>query len=174
MYRFCTDYRKVNAVTKSDSYPIPRVEVCIDRIGCALYVSKIDLLKGYWQVPLTPMSKEISAFVTPEGFYQYKVMPFGMKNAPATFQRMINQIVENFEGCEAYIDDFVSTWEQHLQRVRELFHRLRLANLTVNLVKSQFGHAHVTYLGHVVGQGQVKPINAKVEAILFQLVRKSS
>ena len=88
---------------------------------------------------------------------------------PATFQRMINQIVENFEGCEAYIDDVVvfgSTWEQHLQRMRELFCRLRPANLTVNLVKSKFGHAHVTYLGHVVGQDQVKPVNAKVQAIL--------
>jgi len=168
-YRFCTDYRKVNTVTKSDSYPIPRVEDCIDRIGCAQYVSKIDLLKGYWQVPLTATAKEISAFVTPEGFYQYKVMPFGMKNSPATFQRLINRITENFEGCEAYIDDIVvfgSTWEQHLQRVRELFHRLRAANLTVNLVKSEFGHAHVTYLGHVVGQGQVKPVDAKVEAII--------
>ena len=60
-YRFCTDYRKVNATTKSDSYPIPRVEDCNDRIGCAKYVSKIDLLKGYWQVPLTPKAKEISA-----------------------------------------------------------------------------------------------------------------
>ena len=138
-------------------------------------MSKIDL-KGYRQVPLTPMAKEISAFVTLEGFYQYKVMPFGMKNAPATFQRMINQIVENFEGCEAYIDDvivFGSTWEQHLQRVRELFCRVKLANLTVNLVKSKFGHAHVTYLGHVVGEGQVKPVNAKVEAILKYTVPTS-
>jgi len=97
------------------------------------------------------MAKEISAFVTPEGFYQYKVMPFGMKNSPATFQRLINWITENFEGCEAYIGDavvFGSTWEQHLQRVRELFCRLKAANLTV-------GHVHITYLGHVVGQGQV-------------------
>ena len=84
-YHFCTDYRKINAVTKSDSYPIPRVEDCIDRIGSAHYVSKIDLLKGYWQVPLTPMTKEISAFVTPEGFYQYKVMPFSMKMPPQHF-----------------------------------------------------------------------------------------
>ena len=102
-------------------------------------------------------------------------MPFGMKNSPATFQQMINQIVENFEGCEAYIDDVVmfgSAWEQHLQRVRELFCRLRLANLTVNLVKSKFGHAHVTYLGHVVGQGQVKPVNAKVEAIFKSTSKK--
>jgi len=67
-YCFCTDYRKVNVVTKSDFYPIPRVEDCIDRIGCAQYVSKIDLLKGYWQIPLTSMAKKISAFVMPEGF----------------------------------------------------------------------------------------------------------
>ena len=168
-YRFCTDYCKVNATTKSDSYPIPRVEDYIDRIGCVKYVSKIDLLKGYWQVPLTPKAKEISAFVTPEGFYQYKVMPFGMKNAPATFQRLINQIIKNFEGCEAYIDDIVvfsSTWEQHLHRVRELFCRLKQPYLTVNLVKSEFGHAHVMYLGHVVGQGQVKPVDAKVQVIV--------
>ena len=168
-YCFCTDYRKVNVTTKSDSYPIPRVEDCIDRIGRAKYVSKIDLLKAYWHVPLTPKAKEISAFVTPEGFYQYKVMPFGMKNAPATFQRLINQITKNFERCEAYIDDvvvFSSTWEQHLHRVREMFSRLRQANLTVNLVKSEFGHAHVMYLGHVGGQGQVKPVDAKVQVIV--------
>jgi len=88
----------VNVVTKSDLYPIPRVEDCIDRIGCTQYISKIDFLKGYWQVPLTPMAKEISAFVMPEGFYQYKVMPFGMKNAPATFQRMTNRATTNFDG----------------------------------------------------------------------------
>ena len=84
-YRFCTDFHKVNLITKADSYPIPRVEDCIDKIGGAEYVSKFDLLKGYWQVPLTPRAKEVTAFVTPTGFFQYKVMPFGLKNAPATF-----------------------------------------------------------------------------------------
>ena len=82
---------------------------------------------------------------------------------------MINKITANFEGCEAYTDDvivFGNTWEQHLERVRELFRRLRTAKLTVNLIKSDFGHAHVIYLGHVVGQGQVKPVMAKVEAII--------
>ena len=131
-------------------------------------MTKLDLLKGYWQVPLTPAAKEISAFVTPEGFYQYRVMPFGLKNAPATFQRMINKIIRNLEGCEAYIDDVIifSTWEEHLSRVKELFCRLKEANLTVNLVKREFGHAHVTYPGHVVGQGQVRPVTAKVDAII--------
>jgi len=105
-------------------------------------------------VPMTTAAKEISAFVTPRGFYQYKVMPFGMKNASATFQHMINEIIRDLDGCEVYIDDVVifgSTWEEHLSRVEELFRRLRLANLTVNLVKSEFGHAYVTYLGHIVG-----------------------
>ena len=78
-YRFCTDFCKVNMITKTDSCPIRRVKDCINNIGSALYISKFDLLKGYWQVPLTPWAKEVTAFVTPTGFYQYKVMPFGLK-----------------------------------------------------------------------------------------------
>jgi hypothetical protein len=154
--------------SKADSYPIPRIEDCIDKIGSAKYVTKFDLLKGYWQVPLTERAKQISAFVTPNGFYQFKVMPFGMKNAPATFQRLINSIIADIDGCEAYIDDLVlyaDTWDKHMEQILKLFEKLSHANLTVNLVKSDFCHATVTYLGHIVGQGQVKPIEAKVQAI---------
>jgi len=168
-YRFCTDFHKVNSVTKSDSYPIPRVEDCIDYIGCSKYVTKFDLLKGYWQVPLSNRAKEISAFVTPDGFFQYKVMPFGMKNAPATFQRMLNKIIAGLEGCQGYIDDVIvygDSWEQHLSRVRSFLGRLRTAKLTINVVKSEFGQAHVIYLGYVVGQGQVRPVDAKVKVII--------
>ena len=92
-YRMCTDFRKVNSVTKTDSYPIPRIDDCIDKVGHAKYVTKIDLLKGFWQVPLTDRAKEASAFVTSNQLYQYKVMPFGMKNSPATFQRLMNMVV---------------------------------------------------------------------------------
>ena len=176
-YRFCTDFRKINAITKSDSYPIPRVEDCIDKIGDSKYVSKFDLLKGYWQVPLTGRARKISEFVTPTGFYQYKVMPFGMKNAPATFQRMIHKVIANLEGCEEYIDDIIvygSTWEQHLQRVKDFPSRLREAQLTVNLVKSEFGQARVTYLGYIVDQGQIKPVEAKVNAINFPVPNNRS
>ena len=93
-YRMCTDYRKVNSVTKTDTSPIPRMDDCIDKVGKARYVAKFDLLKGFWQVPLTGRAKEISAFVTPDGLYQYKVMPFGMKNSPASFQRFINKALQ--------------------------------------------------------------------------------
>ncbi|KAK3106188.1 hypothetical protein FSP39_014556 [Pinctada imbricata] len=167
-YRLCTDFRKVNSVTKTDSYPIPRIDDCIDKIGSAKFVSKFDLLKGYWQVPLTERAREISAFATPDGLYQYKVMPFGMKNAPATFQRMIHSLLHHLEGCEAYIDDVIiysDTWDDHLRIMRTFFDILAKANLTVNLAKSEFCHATVEYLGHKVGQGFVTPIMAKVEAI---------
>ena len=167
-YRLCTDYRKVNAVTKTDSYPIPRIDDCIDKIGSAMFVSKFDLLKGYWQVPLTEKAKEVSAFVTPDGLYQYKVMPFGMKNAPATFQRMIHALLKDITDCEAYIDDVIvysETWDDHLKTIHALFERLAEANLTVNLAKSEFCHATVEYLGHKVGHGFVRPISAKIESI---------
>ena len=117
-YRFCTDFRKINSVTKTDSYPIPN---CIDKIGYSKYVSKFDLLKGYWKVPLTEKAKEVPAFVpafvTPDGLFQYRVIPFDMKNAPATFHRMINSIICGLKGCDAYIDDIVvysATWEDHI------------------------------------------------------------
>ena len=167
-YRMCTDYRKVNILTKSDTFPIPRVDDCIDKIGNATFVTKFDLLKGFWQVPLTERAKEISAFVTPNGLYQYKVMPFGMKNSPATFQRMINSVTSGLSDCEAYIDDVIlhsDSWDSHLGSISAFFERLSDAKLTVNLTKSEFGCAQVIYLGHVVGQGQVKPVNVKVSAI---------
>ena len=169
MYHFCTIFA-VNKVTKCDSYPIPRVDDCIDQIGNTRYVTKFDLLKGYWQVPLTSRAKEVSAFVMPDDLYQYKVMSFSMKNASATFHRLINdEVLSGLDGWEVYIDDVVAysnTWEQHLLRIRSLMNKLTETKLTVNLVKSEFGHAHLIFLGYVVKQGQIKPVDAKVEAVV--------
>ena len=92
---------KVNSVIKTDSFPVSRMDDCIDNIGQAKYVTKFDLLKGFWQIPLTDRAKEISAFVTPDGLYQYKVMPFGMKNSPVTFQRLINKIITGLDNCKS-------------------------------------------------------------------------
>ena len=103
----CVKYRKVNSVTKTDTFPIPRIDDCIDNIGQAKNVTIFDLLKGFWQMPLTNRAKEVSAFVTPDGLYLYKVMPFGMKNSPATFQRLVNTLISNLTGCKAYIDDAI-------------------------------------------------------------------
>ena len=167
-YRLCTDYRVVNHVTKTDTFPIPRIDDCIDNVGKSRFVTKFDLLKGFWQVPLTERAMEISAFVTPDGLYQYKVMPFELKNAPATFQRLINHVTAGLSGCEAYIDDILlysNSWEEHLRGIEAFFERLTQANLTVNLTKSEFAQGTVMYLGYVVGQGQVKPIDGKIKAV---------
>ncbi len=174
--RFCTDYRKVNKLTKSDSYPLPRMEDCIDRIGNAKFVTKLDLLKGYWQVPLTERASEISAFATPDAFLQYKVLAFGLKNAPATFQRLMNQVLAKVKNCEAYLDDVVcysDTWSSHLQTLEEVFSRFQAINLTLNLAKCEFCHATVKYLGKEVGHGTVRPLEAKVQAIVEFPVPKS-
>ena len=144
----CTDYCKVNSVTKTDTFPIPRIDDCINNIGQAKYVTKFDLLKRFWQIPLTDRAKEISAFVIPDGVYQYKVMPFGMKNSPVTFQRLVNSLILNLVGCKAYIDDaiiFSEEWEQHLQTIKNFFDRPSEATLTVNLQKSEFCNANLTF-----------------------------
>ena len=167
-YRLCVDFRLVNKCTKSDSHPIPRVEDCIDKMGQAQFISKFDLLKGYWQVPLTEKSKEITAFVTPDQFYQCKVMAFGLKNAPSSFTRLMNYVIKDLKNCAVFIDDVAigsDTWTSHVAQIRELFERLANANLTINLGKSEIGHAKITYLGYSVGNGQVTPRQAKVQAI---------
>ena len=95
-------------------------------------------------------------------------MPFGMKNSPVTFQRLVNNLIFNLACCKAYIDDaiiFSEEWERHIQTIRNFFDRLSEDTLTINLTKSEFCHANLTFLGHIVGQGLVKPVEAKIEAI---------
>lgn len=92
--------------------------------GSAAFISKLDLLKGYWQIPLTNRACEISAFVTPDSFCQYTVMAFGTRNAPATFQQLVNKVLEGVPACEAYLDDLVihsSSWSLHLEQLEEVF-----------------------------------------------------
>jgi len=168
--RFCVDYRRVNDVTLPDAYPLPRVEDLIDKIGRAKYLTKIDLSRGYWQVPMVDDFVPVSAFVTPHGQFQWKFMPFGLRNAPGTFQRLVRKVLtglEMFTG--AYLDDiiiFSNTWEEHLEHLKLVFDRIRQASLTLKKAKCVFASAEVEYLGHVVGLGKVAPRSAKVEAIL--------
>lgn len=142
-FRLCTDFRKVNNVTKADSFPLPRIEDCVDRVGSARFVSKFDLLKGYYQVPLSARAQEVSAFITPTGLYSYTVMSFGLQNDPATFQRLMNLVVSGLDGCSVYLDDEVvysDSWQEHLECIRALFTRLAEARLTINLAKCEFAH----------------------------------
>ena len=126
------------------------------------------MVKGYWQVPSTQQAREISAFVTPSGLNQYKFMRFGMKNAPATFQRMVNKLVQDIDGCKKYIDDVViysDNWSDHVHQIKCFFQIMQEAKMTINLMKSEFGKATVKLLGHIVGQGQVRPLHATIQTI---------
>ena len=162
-FRMCTDYRKVNSVTKTDTFPIPRIDDCIDNIGHAKYVTKFDLLKRFWQIPYTDSPKEILECVTTERQFRNK-----LKALKCCLVRLVNSLIFGLDGCKAYIDDAIiysEEWKQHLEIIREFFKRLSDAKLTINLLKSEFCHASLTFLGHIVGQGQVRPVEAKVEAI---------
>lgn len=96
---------------------MPRVEDCVDLVGNSKFVTKLDLLKGYWQVPLTEKASEISAFATPNAFLQYRVMAFGLRNAGATFQRLMSKVFANVPNCEAYLDDvcYSDSWDEHVK-----------------------------------------------------------
>ena len=138
--RLCIDYRKVNAVSTSYVYPIPCIDDLIDELGQAKFITTLDLhvTHGYWQVPVAEEHCQKTAFITPYGLYQFRNMPFGLKGAPATFQRMMNNLLMGLEGhTSAYIDDLViysRSWEEHMKRLRQVFSRLKEAGLTVKRI----------------------------------------
>ncbi|CAM4638739.1 unnamed protein product [Caretta caretta] len=175
--RFCVDYRKLNAVTRPDNYPMPRTDELLEKLGRAQFISTLDLTKGYWQVLLDESAKERSAFITHLGLYEFNVLPFGLRNAPATFQRLVDGLLAGLgEYAVAYLDDvaiFSDSWADHLEHLQKVLERIREAGLTVKAKKCQIGLNRVTYLGHQVGQGTISPLQAKVDAIQKWPVPKS-
>ncbi|CAM4698043.1 unnamed protein product [Lepidochelys olivacea] len=175
--RFCVDYRKLNAVTRPDNYPMPRTDELLEKLGRAQFISTLDLTKGYWQVPLDESAKERSAFITHLGLYEFNVLPFGLRNAPATFQRLVDGLLAGLgEYAVTYLDDvaiFSDSWADHLEHLQKVLERIREAGLTVKAKKCQIGLNRVTYLGHQVGQGTINPLQAKVDAIQKWPVPKS-
>ena len=167
--QFCVDYRRLNAVSAADCYPMPRVDELIDRLGTAKYISTLDLSRGYWQVPMSAESRKKTSFVTPFGQFEFNVMPFGLHGAPSTFQRMMDQVLQGLETWSAaYIDDVVvqgATWSEHITALAAVLKRLQEAGLTAKPSKCHFGMDECTYLGHIVGNGHVRPEKGKVAAV---------
>ena len=169
-YRFCIDYRGLNARTQPDSYPLPRIDSCLDALGGAKYFTTLDLRSGYWQVPMEPQSAEKTAFVTRKGMWKFKAMPFGLTNAPATFQRLMDATMAGlaWEVCLIYLDDiiiFADNFPKHVERLKLVFERLRAANLKLKPEKCRIFQRKVCFLGSVISEHGVQPDEKKVQAV---------
>ena len=128
--RFCVDYRKLNAIIKLDSFPLPRVDDSLNLLANTAYFSSLDLASGYWLVGMTPDSQQKTAFCSHSGHYEFTVMPFVLCNAPAAFQRLMETVLAGLarERCIVYLDDILvvgRTFEEHLRNLHEVFERLR-------------------------------------------------
>jgi Reverse transcriptase (RNA-dependent DNA polymerase) len=146
--RFCIDYRKLNAVTKNDSYALPRVDDCLDSLGEARYFTTLDANCGYWQVDVNEDDREKTAFTCHQGLYQFKRMRFGLMTAPATFQRAIDVILSSvsFQCALTYLDDFVvysPTFEKHLADLSTVLQLLQVAGVSLKRAKCAFAALHV-------------------------------
>ena len=168
--RFCIDYRRLNMVLRFDAEPLPDVEYLFSKLSRARYLTKLDLTKGYWQIPMRRVDRAKTAFTTPLGQYQWTVMPFGLKTAGAIFTRMMRILLEPLgrQDVDNFMDDTLihnESWQEHMEALRAVFRRLQEAHLTVRPKKCYIGFTELTYLGHRVGGGVLKPEMGKVEQI---------
>ena len=168
--RFCVDFRRLNAVTIKDRYPLPRMEDCLDSLTTARYFSTLDCTWGFWQIPLAAKDRHKAAFTTHAGTFQYKRMPFGLCNAPATFQRTLDILLSGLKWstCLVYVDDviiFSDDFQSHLAHVHQVLNIIREAGLALNIAKCNFFRNSVDYLGHVVLPGRLKVARRNTAAI---------
>jgi transposase InsO family protein len=168
--RFCIDYRKLNSVTIKDAYPLPRIDESLDALSGAQFFSTLDLASGYWQVGMTEEAKLKSAFATPSGLFQFKCMPFGLCNAPSTFERLMEQVLAGLQWqiCLIYLDDviiFSKTCAEHIARLDEILSKLGQAGLKLKPKKCHFFCEEVLYLGHRVSKEGIATDPDKVKAV---------
>ena len=177
--RFCIDYRKLNQRTVKDAHAIPRIDDTLHLLAGAKYFSTLDLKSGYWQVEMKEADKAKTAFqVGSLGFYECNWMPFGLCNAPATFQRLMERCMGdlNLRDCLIYLDDiiiFSSTFDEHMERLQAVFERLQEHNLKLKPSKCELFKGRVSYLGHVVSDEGIHTDPAKIEAVKSWPVPKS-
>ncbi|UYV79839.1 K02A2.6-like, partial [Cordylochernes scorpioides] len=169
-FRFCVDYRNLNSVTVKDQYPLPRIDDCFDSLHGARYFTSLDLCSGYWQVEVEEQDREKTAFITPDGLYQFNVLPFGLCNGPATFERLMDTVLRTHKWkiCLCYLDDviiFSEDLHSHLNRLKTILECLKTAGLTLNASKCRFAYTELLILGHVVSNEGIAPDPEKIISI---------
>ena len=169
-FRFCVDYRKLNGVTEKDAFPLPRVEENLDALSGNTWFTSLDLASGYWQVMMAEEDRPKTAFATKYGLFEFNTMPFGLCNAPATFQRLMERVLRGLQwrSCVLYLDDVVvfgKDFQEHLDRVKEVFQCLREAGLKLKPKKCQLFKLSVAFLGHIVDCYGIGTDPEKVEKI---------
>jgi transposase InsO family protein len=168
--RVCASFVRLNQQTEKDSYPLPSIQYIYDKIGKSKWFTTMDLLSGFWQVIIKPEHRNKTAFITARGLYEFVVMPFGLCNAPATFQRLMDVVIlpEYRDFIETYIDDLMThslTFEDHLKHLDILFQQLRKHKLIVKLTKCKFAQLEVKFLGHIISQNSLKTNPETVEVV---------
>ena len=177
--RLCIDFRKLNQRTINDAYAIPRIEDSLHLLAGSKFFTKLELKAGYWQVELKEEDKAKTAFqVGNIGFYECNRMPFGLCNAPTTFQRLMERAMGelNLKDCLIYLDDiiiFLESFDQHHERLEAVFKRLHEHNLKLKASKCEFFMSEVTYLGHVVSEEGIKTDPDKIKALKIWPTPKS-
>ena len=166
--RVCVDFRKLNKITEVDPEPMTTAEDLFRRLSGKKYLSKIDLTKGYWQIPVAPEDVHKTAFVTPDGQYEFTRMPFGMVNSGATLVRGLRKILDGMPGVGSYVDDIViysDSWEDHIKTLKELFGRLRKARITARPTKCLLGASRMEFPSHQVGGDIITPSRDNLEKV---------
>lgn len=170
--RLCIDYRKLNQITKTESYPFPIIGELLDKTLNCEYFTILDVASGFHHIKMSEESKTKTAFTTFSGKYEWNVMPFGLKNAPIIFQRALHRIINKHKldkFTSNYMDDiiiFSKNYNEHVEHIESVFRALALENIKLKLSKCQFAQTHVNYLGHRISKNGIEPLQSNIDTIM--------
>ena len=169
-WRMCVDYRALNSVTVKNTYPLPKIQECLDQLGTARYFTKLDCLSGYWQIRVLEGDVAKTAFNTRMGKFEYRVMPFGLCNAPATFQSTMNDLLRDAldQFVIVYIDDILiysKTREEHMEHVKHVLERLATTGFYLKQSKCEFLQTKIKFCGHIISEGKIEVDPEKIDSI---------